>query len=107
MRDALVAVAAAVLLVAAGLAALLALTLVPFVTAVGLAERARLGTARWGVVAGLCSALGLAVAYVSLRHGLGPLVVALGVLATWTAPVALLALGGAGGRLAGARGRHE
>jgi hypothetical protein len=51
--------------------------------------------------------VGLAIAYVDLRHGLGPPTLVLGAVATWAAPLALVVLGGAGGRAPGVRGRHE
>ena len=107
MSEVLLSTAAAVALVAVVLAVVLALTLAPFVVAVGLAERRGLGSVRWPLVAALCSAVGLGIAYVALRHGLGPVPVALGAAATWSAPVALVALGSSGGRLAGVRGRHQ
>ena len=107
MTDALLATGAALLLAAVMLAVLGALTLVPFVVTVGLAERRSCGTARWGMVSAACSSVGLGAAVVALRHGLGLPVAALGAAATWAAPLALLLLGSGGGRLAGVRGRHE
>jgi hypothetical protein len=107
VTDALLSVVAAVAFAAVVVAVLCLLTLAPFVLAVGLAERHGLGTARCGLAAAACSAVGLAVAGLALRHGLGLVPLVLGVAATWAAPVALVALGSAGGRLTGVRGRHE
>jgi hypothetical protein len=107
VTEALLSTAVGVLLAAVGLAGLLLLTVAPCVVAVELAERRRLGSARWGAAAAVCSAVGLGCAAVAVRHGLGTVPAALGALATWTVPLALLVLGADGGRLAGRRGRHE
>lgn len=107
MSDALFSAAAALGFAAVLLMVLCVLTLGPFVTALELADRRGLGSTRWGLVSAACSVLGLAVAVLVLRHGLGVVPLVLAAAATWAAPVALLALGGAGGRLAGERGRHQ
>lgn len=107
MIAALLSTGVALLLACAGLAALGLLTLAPFVVAVGLAERRGYGSVRWGAASVLCSLVGLGCVAVALRAGLGLGAAALAAAATWAAPVALLLLGGARGRLAGERGRHE
>ena len=107
MSDALLSTGAALLLAAVVLAGVGALTLVPFVVTVGLAERRSCGTARWGLASAVSSLVGLGAAAVAVRHGLGLPVAAFGAAATWAAPLAMLLLGTGGGRLAGVRGRHE
>ena len=113
---AVTATLAAVLLAAAALALLGLTTVVPLVVASGLAERRGYGSARWAAVSAACSLAGLGVAAVAVRAGYGPGAAAVGLAATWAAPLALVLLGdvrrtsGAGrgaARWAGRRGRHE
>lgn len=107
MSAALLSLLVALVLAAVAVAVLGALTLVPFVLSVDTAEHAGYGTVRWGLASAVCSLVGLGVLYVSHEAGLGPVPELAGLAATWAAPLALRLLGPAGGRLAGARGRHE
>lgn len=105
MTDALLATAAAVALVAVGLAVLGAVSLAPFVAAVNIAERRGLDVARWGLVAAGCVAGGLVAALVAWRAGRPLWLVALAAASTWVGP--LLTRRVRPGRLAGTRGQHS
>jgi type II secretory pathway component PulK len=105
--DLLLAVVAVAVLVAVALALLAAVTLVPFVVALQMADARRFSTARWGAVALLGSALGLAAALVVLRAERVPDLVGLLPLAlTWLGPGALWLLTGEEARIGGRAGRH-
>ena len=104
MLDALVAAVVVALLVAAGLAVLYAVTVVPFLVTVDLAERRGCSTGRWAglsLVAGLL-AVGLAVAGL-LAGAPRPLLVLVPAVAF--APAVVLAL--RPDSLGGRAGRHE
>ena len=102
MLAALVSAAVVALLVAAGLAVLYAVTVVPFLVTVDLAERRGCSTGRWA---------GLALAAVLLAVGLAALGVIFGrpllalSLALGFGPAGVLAL--RAGSLGGRAGRHE
>lgn len=107
MTSMVLSVVVAVLLAAVATAGLLAVTLAPYVTTVNLAERHGYGPVRWAVASVASVLVGLTGLAVGLRADLALGVLAGAAAATWAAPVALVLLGGAPGRLAGARGRHE
>lgn len=106
MGDLLLATLAFTAVVALGLLALAAVTLVPFVLALQTAERRGFSTARWGAVSLVASVAGVLLVLLVLRSEaprwgvLPPLVLA------WAAPVALWATSGSE-RLGGRAGRHE
>ena len=102
MRDLLLSVLAAAVLVTVGLAALAALTLVPFVVALQAADARCRSTARWGAAALAGSIAALAVALGLLVIGTPPAVAALVAAAlAWTVP-AVLWRAGRGARPLGA-----
>ena len=104
MLDALVAAGVVALLVAAAMAVLYAVTVVPFLVTVGLAERRGCSTGRWA---------GLSLAAVLLAVGLAlvgvltdaPRPVLVGALAVGFVPAVVLALRSQ--TLGGRAGRHE
>ena len=108
MGDLLLAALVFPLLVALGLALLAALTLVPFVVALQMADARRFSTARWGAVAITCSLVGLALAALVVRSDTLPTAGALVPLAlTWGGPAALWLLTGEEELVGGRAGRHE
>ena len=108
MADLLLAVGAAALLVAGGLALLTAVTLAPFVVGLQLAEARGLSTARWGglTLAGVGVALLLALVLVS-RDRVATPVALLPLLLAWGGPAALRLLPAGAARLGGRAGAHE
>ena len=103
MLDALVSAVVFALVVAVGLAALYAVTVVPFLLAVGMAERRGLSTGRWGGLAVLGVLLGLGLALAVRAVDLPRVLQLLALLGVFSAP-ALLLVTGDGARSAG---RHE
>ena len=104
MLDALVAAAVVALLVAAALAVLYAVTVVPFLVTVDLAERRGSSTGRWAGVSLTAVLLALALALVGLLAGAPrPLLVL--ALALAFAPAGVLAA--RSDSLGGRPGRHE
>lgn len=96
------------LLVALGLAALVALTAAPFVVAGDMAERRGFSVARWCALAVITSAVGLGIAYLGWRRtDLPALVVLLPLALTWAAPGGLWLLEGTEEPIGGRRGAHE
>lgn len=108
MVDLLLAVGAAALIVAVGLALLTAVTLAPFVVGLQLAEARGLSTARWGALtlAGVGMALLLALVLVSGDRVATPLAM-LPLLLAWGGPAALRLLPEGAARLSGRAGAHE
>ena len=104
MTDPLAAAAAFTAVVTLALACLAALTLVPFVLALRLAERRGFDPARWGALALAGSVLGVGVVLVALRSAPGLLVVGLPLAFT---AVVVLRLLPADSRLGGRVGRHQ
>lgn len=104
MLDALVAAVVVALLVAAGLALLYAVTVVPFLLAVGLAERRGRSTGLWAGLSLVAVLLGLALALLAWRAGAGRLLTVLA-LAVGFGPALLVALRPES--LGGPAGRHE
>ena len=72
MLDALLAAAVAGALVAVGVGLLYAVTVVPFLLVVALAERRQLSTGRWAAVGLAAVLVGLALALLAWRAGAGP-----------------------------------
>ena len=108
MLDLLLAVAAAALLTAVALALLSAVTLVPFVVALSLAERRGFSTGRWGAVTLAGAVTGLLLAGVLLTGDRVPAPLALlPLLLGWTGPVVLRLLSEQDTALGGRAGRHE
>lgn len=103
MLDALVSAAVFALVVAVAMALLYALTVVPFLLAMRMAERRGFSTGRWGGLAVLGVLLALAFAFVVRRSGAPTLVQPLPLLLVVAAPAALWLTAGTE-RLAG---RHE
>ena len=102
MLTALVAAAVVALLVAVSLAALYAVTVVPFLVTVDLAERRGGSTGRWAGLSLVAVLAGVALAAAGLLAGRPVLVVA---LALGFAPAVVLAL--RPDVLGGPAGRHE
>ena len=102
------ATAVSTLIVVLALAVLAALTLVPFVLALRLAERRGYAQARWGALALAGSVLGAAVLLLALRIGGGDLLAgaAVGVLLAYAVPL-LLRLVALDPLVSGRPGRHE
>lgn len=108
MLDLLASATAFTAIVAVLVLALAGLTVVPFVIAVGMAERRGFSAARWGGVALVAAPLGLLSAYALVeRTGLPWPVAVLPVALTWAAPAALWLLEGDEHQLGGRAGRHE
>ena len=94
---------ALVVLVGAAVAA--ALTALPFVVAVDLAEQRAFSTVRWGAMQLALAVLALRVGWVALRHAL---LLALAVpLLCWAAPLVLLLLGRDDQAVGGYGGAHQ
>lgn len=104
MLDALVSAVVVAALVAAGLALLYAVTVVPFVLAVDLAERRGFSTGRWAGAALAGVLVGGGLALVGLLVGTPPLLLLLP-LAVGFLPA--LVVSRASQRLGGAAGKHE
>ena len=104
MLDALVAAVVVALLVAAGLAVLSAVTVVPFLVTVDLAERRGCSTGRWAGLSLAAVLLALALALAGLVTG-APRPLLVPVLGVAFVPAAVLALRSAS--LGGRAGRHE
>ena len=104
MLDAVVAAVVVALLVAAGLAALYAVTVLPFLVTVDLAERRGCSTGRWAGLSLAAVVVAVGLALVGLRTGAPrPLVVL--VLGFAFVPAGVLAL--RADVLGGRAGRHE
>jgi predicted membrane protein len=96
------------LIVAVGLALLAAVTLVPFVLALRMAEARRFSTTRWGAVALAGSVVGLLLALVFLRSDRIPSPAALLPLTfTFAGPGLLWLLSGEEAVVGGRSGAHE
>jgi predicted membrane protein len=96
------------LLVAVALALLAALTLVPFVVALRMADERAFSTTRWGAVALAGSLLGLLLALAFYRSDRIPsLATLLPLVLTWTGPAALWLLNGQEAAAGGRAGAHE
>ena len=108
MIDLLFAAIGFPLLVALGLVLLAAVTLVPFVVALRMADDRDFSTTRWGVVALAGSLLGLLLALVVHRSERIPdLAALLPLLLTWTGPGLLWLLSGEESVIGGRAGAHE
>ena len=94
------------LVVAVAMAAVYAVTVVPFVLALTLAERRGFSTGRWGGLALLGVLLGLALAGAARLADAPRLVQVLPLLLGFAAPLALYLLDGSE-RVGGRAGRHE
>ena len=108
MIDLLLAALGFPLLVALALALLAAVTLVPFVVALRMADERAFSTTRWGAFALVASAIGLLLALHVLRSdrvtGLATL---LPLVITWAGPGALWLLSGEEAGVGGRAGAHE
>ena len=108
MLDLLLAAVVFPLLVALGLALLAAVTLVPFVVALQMADTRRFSTTRWGAVALVASVVGLLLALVFYRSDSVPSAAALlPLIITWAGPGALWLLTGEEVVVGGRAGAHE
>ena len=104
MLDALVAAVVVALLVAAGLAVLYAVTVVPFLVTVDLAERRGCSTGRWAGLSLAAVLLGVGLVLVGLLTG-APRLLLVPALAVAFVPAVVLAL--RSDTLGGRAGRHE
>ena len=108
MLDLLLAVGASVLLVAAGLALLSALTLAPFVVGLTMADARRFSCARWGTLTLAGIALALLLVLLLVRGDRVPTPIALlPLLLTWGGPAGLWLLTERDTALGGRAGQHE
>ena len=108
MVDTLLAAIVFAVIVAVGLAGLAAVTLVPFVLALQMADARRFSTARWGAVTLAGSLLGLAVAaYVVLRTDRSSAFALLGLPFAFLGPGVLWLLEEQQSRIGGRAGAHE
>ena len=108
MLDLLLAAVTFPLILAVGIALLAAVTLVPFVVALQMADSRRFSTTRWGIVALGGSLLGLALFAAFYRSDRIPTLAALMPLVlTWTGPGALWLLTGEEAEVGGRAGAHE
>ena len=108
MLDLLLAAVTFPLIVALGLALLAAVTLVPFVVALQMAQTRSFSTGRWGTIAVVGSLVGLALAAVFFRSDRLPDVAAvLPLLVTWAGPGLLWLLSGEEAVVGGRAGAHE
>lgn len=94
-------------LVAVGLALLVAVTVVPVFFALQMADARRFSTARWFAVAGLAVLAGLALAYVLHKHDAPRVLQLLPLVLTWLGPAALWLLSEDQVRIGGRAGSHE
>lgn len=95
-------------LVTAGLAVLVALTVLPVFVSLQLADARHFSTPRWFTLSAGAVLVGLGYADALHRHGHLPLVViALPLLFTWAGPGALCLLEGRQTRIGGRSGQHE
>jgi len=105
--DLLLATVVGTLLVAVGLAVLYALTVVPFVWTLSLAEKRHFASGRWGVLAVVGIGLGLLGAYGIHRSGGQPLLLTLlPLLLTFLGPIGLWLTSGEE-RVGGRAGAHQ
>ena len=108
MIDLLLAAVAFPVILGLALALLAAVTLVPFVLALQMADNRAFSTARWGTLALLGSLLGLALALVFYRSDRVPDATALlPLLITWAGPGGLWLLTGQEAAIGGRAGAHE
>ena len=108
MTDLVLAAIAFPLIVAVGLALLAALTLVPFVLALQMAEARSFSTTRWGAIALAGSVVGLLLALVLYRADRVPTVAALlPLVLALTGPGLLWLLTGEEALVGGRAGAHE
>lgn len=108
MLDLLLAAVAFPLIVAVLLVLLAAVTLVPFVVALQMADNRRFSTTRWGAVALVGSAVGLLLALVFYRSDSVPSAAALlPLVVTWAGPGALWLLTGEEAAVGGRAGAHQ
>ena len=108
MLDLLLAVVVFPLIVAVLLAALAAVTLVPFVVALQMADARAFSTTRWGAIALAGSLVGLALALLFYRSDSVPSAPALlPLLVTWLGPGLLWLLNGEEALVGGRAGAHE
>ena len=102
----LASVAVFTLVVALGIAGLYAFTVVPFVLALGMAERRGFATGRWAALAVVGVLLAVVLAVVAHRADAPPLLQVLPLVLAFAAPIALYLLSGAEA-VGGRAGRHE
>lgn len=108
MIDLLLAAVGFPLIVAVALALVSALTLVPFVLALRMADERAFSSTRWGAVALAGSLLGLLLALVVLRSDrVFDLAALLPLVLTWAGPGALWLLTGQEVAVGGRAGAHE
>lgn len=107
MLDLLAATAVLLVIVAVGAAALVGMTVVPFVLATDLAEARRGSTARAGALALGGIAVGLGLAFAVVRSDLPSALVVLPLALCWAVPLALWLTGESEGRVVGRQGHHE
>ena len=108
MLDLLLAAVAFPLIVALGLVLLAAVTLVPFVLALQMAESRAFSTTRWGAFALVGCGVGLLLALVFYRSDSVPSAAALlPLVVTWAGPGALWLLTGEETAIGGRAGAHE
>ena len=108
MLDLLLAAVAFPLIVALALALLAAVTLVPFVAALQMAQTRAFSTTRWGAFALVACAIGLLLALVFYRSDSVPSAAALlPLVLTWAGPGALWLLTGEEAAIGGRAGAHE
>ena len=108
MIDLLLAAVTFPLVVALGLALLAAVTLVPFVLALHMAEARSFSTQRWGAVSLVGSVVGLVLALLFYRSDrIAPLAALLPLTFTFAGPALLWLLTGEETRVGGRAGAHE
>ena len=106
MVDLLLAVVAVAVIVTLACAALMGVTVAPFLVALGFAERTGASPVRVGAAALAASAAALWLAVVAWRADAVPPAVALPLLLSWVVPV-VVAWAPRGARFLGRAGRHE
>jgi predicted membrane protein len=96
------------LILAVGLALLAAVTLVPFVVALQMADERAFSTTRWGAISLAGSIVGLLLALVFYRSDrISTLAALLPLSFTWTGPGLLWLLSGEEAAVGGRSGAHE
>jgi hypothetical protein len=105
--DLLLATVSIALVVAVLVAAALAVTVVPFVLTVDMAERRRLSTVRAGAFSLVTIALGLLGALVVYRGDRPTVLVLVPLVVTWAGPMAMAVLEEGQARIGGRPGAHE
>lgn len=107
MAGLLVTIVVFSVIVALGVAVLVALTVGPVFAALQMADVRRFSTGRWGAISTAGVLIGLGITYELHKHDAPKLLVVVPLLLTWATPAALWLLDESQQRLGGRAGLHE